>query len=175
MQIMKALVLFVLVCVGHCSAKHVAENDKRAESEEFNTNKIQLGSEEVLIVTAADGENLATIDVFEEGYEITLTPDGSKCLLSQVRDNSSCFDEVPFDEDTLEDNEAMSARIADLCKDREIVTLKPVDCDANDGLNGDKRFGKRGWCTYYSYHQVCRYDWWYNSCSVQSCYVSYYC
>ncbi|KAH3804357.1 hypothetical protein DPMN_132641 [Dreissena polymorpha] len=86
-----------------------------------------MGDEELYIVTAADGTPLTTIDVFnDEGYEIEFTPDGSKCRLSQVHDNSSCFEEVP-----LADDEPVSALIYERCRGREIVTLKPVDCEAH--------------------------------------------
>ncbi|KAH3794601.1 uncharacterized protein LOC127839303 [Dreissena polymorpha] len=163
-RIMKALVLCVLVCVGNCSANPVAENDKQADGEAFKSTRIQLGSEELYIVTATDGTPLAAIDVIlDEGYEIELTLDGSKCRLSQVRDNSSCFDEVPLAD------KPVSARIADRCKGREIVTLKPMDCDAKSGLKGDAPIReKRGFC--YGVRLVCS---WGSGCSLQG-YV-YWC
>ncbi|XP_052260681.1 uncharacterized protein LOC127864830 [Dreissena polymorpha] len=134
-----------------------------------------MGDEELYIVTAVDGTPMTTIDVFNnEGYEIEFTPDGSTCRLSQVHDNSSCFEEAQLGED-----EPVSALISERCKGREIVTLKPVDCEAHskplaDASNREKRFFR--WCLRLIYRVSCflrccfRY-----TCSVHAAWVWSWC
>ncbi|KAH3804360.1 uncharacterized protein LOC127834489 [Dreissena polymorpha] len=172
---MKALVIFVIVCVVNCSANPVAGNHSHVDEEAFKTNKIQMGDEELYIVTAADGTPLTTIDVFnDEGYEIELNPDGSKCRLSQVHDNSSCFEELP-----LADDEPISARISDRCKGREIVTLKPVDCDAKSSFKGEAAIREKrrvGPCRLTTYRTVCvTRCCFYRMCIVQVSVIIFWC
>ncbi|KAH3804338.1 uncharacterized protein LOC127836203 isoform X1 [Dreissena polymorpha] len=149
--IMKALVIVVIVCVGNCSANPLAANETGVNGESFKTSRINMGDEELFTVTAVDGTPLATIDVVrDEGYEIELTQDGRKCRLSQVYDTSSCFEEAP-----LADDEPVLARIADRCKGREIVTLKPQDCNANSSLEKGAATRTKRACSFQA-RVVCR-------------------
>lgn len=50
-------------------------------------------------------------------------------LLSQTGDNATCFDELPVTEDLPE-------IIRSQCLGREILILKPVDCDDDAGEEG---------------------------------------
>ncbi|KAH3804343.1 uncharacterized protein LOC127836205 [Dreissena polymorpha] len=152
-RMMKALVIFVIVCVGNCAANTVAARGVKGKA--FTTSTIKLGDEELFTVTAADGTPLTTIDVVRnEGYEIELTQDGRKCRLSKVYDTSSCFEEAP-----LTDDEPVLARIADRCKGREIVTLKPKDC--KDAATRTKRA-----CSYQA-RVVCRTSNWRVTCGTE--------
>ncbi|KAH3724863.1 uncharacterized protein LOC127852191 [Dreissena polymorpha] len=156
-RMMKALVILVIACVGNCAANPVAANDTGVDGKAFRTSRIKLGDKEVFTVTNTDGTPLATIDVVRnEGYEIELTPDGSECRISQVQDKSSCFEEAP-----LADDEPVLARISDRCRGREIVTLKPKDCNATSSLEKeDSTRVKRAQCKKTGTRQDCGFEWW---------------
>ncbi|KAH3784834.1 uncharacterized protein LOC127842483 [Dreissena polymorpha] len=170
---MKALVIFVTACVGNCAANPVAANDTGVDVKAFRTSRIKLGDKEVFTVTNADGTPLAIIDVVRsEGYEIELTPDGRKCRISQVQDKSSCFEEAP-----LTDDEPVLARISDRCKGREIVTLKPKDCNAKSSLEKeDSTRVKRAWCKTWGTRQDCGMEWFLRwVCNTVHCWIWYPC
>ncbi|KAH3724862.1 uncharacterized protein LOC127852192 [Dreissena polymorpha] len=153
-HVMKALVIFVIVC----AANPVAANDPGVHGKAFKTSRVKLADKEVFTVTAEDGTPLTTIDVVrDEGYEIELTSDGRKCRLSQVQDNSSCFQEAP-----LADDEPVSARISDRCKGREMMTLKPKDCNAKSSLEKEATTREKRFlsiCTSKEPRVVCGFEW----------------
>ncbi|KAH3804347.1 uncharacterized protein LOC127836201 [Dreissena polymorpha] len=172
-RMMKALVIVVLACVGNCAANLQAADDTGVNGKAFKTSRIKLGDEELFTVTAADGTPLATIDVVrDEGYEIELTPDGRKCRISQVQEKSSCFQEAP-----LTDDEPVFARISDRCKGREIVTLKPKDCNEKSSLEKEESTRvKRHSCKTTGTREECGWEWWFRwVCNTKPVDIWYNC